>query len=40
MRRDAAFYACEPQKIEKAIKKVAWIKAMNKEMTVIEKNYT
>ena len=40
MRRDVVFYACEQQKLEKAIEKVAWIKAMNKEMTVIEKNYT
>lgn len=37
---DVAFYAREPQKFEEATKEEAWNKAMNEEMTVIEKHHT
>lgn len=37
---DVAFFVCEPQNFDKAVKEEVWIKAMNEEIKTIEKNNT
>ncbi|XP_058186828.1 uncharacterized mitochondrial protein AtMg00820-like [Rhododendron vialii] len=37
---DFAFFTCEPHNFEEAAKEEIWLKAMNEEITTIEKNHT